>query len=37
MPRWKISIVKYKDTSNLLNERKEFIDKCSHIRISWQP
>ena len=26
----KISIVKYKDTSNSLNERKEFIGKCRH-------
>ena len=26
----KISIVKYKDTINSLNERKEFIGKCRH-------
>ena len=25
-----ISILEYKDTMNLLNETKEFIDKCRH-------
>ena len=30
----KISLVKYKNAINLLNERKEFIGKCRHSNIN---